>query len=107
MTLRSAGTENTADGAYNAGHYWCYRYEVPSNRSVVAVKRGAHARDYYWPTYHAAEVAEATAAAKEALATSAGSTLSASVASSNVIMQAFSRLVQILRLLLSIMPPKA
>ena len=42
---------NTADGAYDAGHYWCYYYEVPANRSSNSVKRGNRARDVYWPKY--------------------------------------------------------
>ena len=25
--------DNTAAGAYDAGYYWCYHYEVPSNRA--------------------------------------------------------------------------
>jgi hypothetical protein len=97
---------NTADGAYEAGRYWCYKYEVPAYRSSVSVKRGNHARDNYWPTYHEAEVAEAAAAARAELAASGGTALSAS-ASNNAILQTFNRLVQLIRLLLSIMPPKA
>lgn len=43
--------ENTAQGAYNAGYYWCYYFEVPANRSSVSVKRGNMAKDDYFPKY--------------------------------------------------------
>lgn len=43
--------ENTAQGAYDAGHYWCYYYEIPANRASVAVKRGNMAKDDFWPKY--------------------------------------------------------
>ena len=42
---------NTADGAYEAGRYWCYYYEVPANRETVSVTRGNLARNTYWPEY--------------------------------------------------------
>ena len=43
--------ENTAEGAYDAGYYWCYYYEIPASRSSASVKRGTRARDVYWPKY--------------------------------------------------------
>ena len=43
--------ENTASGAYDAGYYWCYNFEVPANRSSVSVKRGNLAKDTYWEKY--------------------------------------------------------
>ena len=43
--------ENNASGAYRAGYYFCYYYEIPANRSVKAANRGALARDTYWKTY--------------------------------------------------------
>ena len=43
--------DNSAKGAYNAGHYFCYYYEVPANRDVKAVNRGKLARDTYWKKY--------------------------------------------------------
>jgi Putative peptidoglycan-binding domain-containing protein len=43
--------ENTSDGAYDAGYYWCYYYEVPTNREADSAKRGAMARDTYWDKY--------------------------------------------------------
>ena len=45
------GVENTAQGAYDAGYYWCYYFEVPANRSSVSVKRGNIAKDDYFPKY--------------------------------------------------------
>ena len=44
--------ENTADGAYDAGYYWCYYYEVPASRSSGSVKRGNAAKTTYWPKYN-------------------------------------------------------
>ena len=46
------GVENTADGAYDAGYYWCYYFEVPANRASVSVKRGNTARNTYWSKYN-------------------------------------------------------
>lgn len=43
--------DNSGDGAYNAGYYFCYNYEIPSNRSVKSKNRGALARDSYWKKY--------------------------------------------------------
>ena len=43
--------KNTKDGAYNAGYYWCYYFEIPSNRSVKAKQRGSMAKNDYWPVY--------------------------------------------------------
>lgn len=45
------GVENTAQGAYDAGYYWCYYFEVPANRGSVSVKRGNMAKDDYFPKY--------------------------------------------------------
>ena len=50
---------NTSDGAYEAGRYWCYYYEVPANRANVSVSRGNRARDYYWPRYYVPPVQNA------------------------------------------------
>lgn len=47
--LRSVS--NTAEGAYQAGHYWCYYFEIPANRSTVSVYRGNIAKNTYWPQY--------------------------------------------------------
>ena len=43
--------ENTADGAYDAGYYWCYYYEIPSNKASKSVKRGNLAKKTYWKKY--------------------------------------------------------
>ena len=42
---------NNADGAYDAAWYWCYYYEIPSNRSTKAAQRGNAAKNSYWPEY--------------------------------------------------------
>lgn len=42
---------NTAAGAYEAGRYWCVKYEVPANATAVSQVRGARARDYFWEEY--------------------------------------------------------
>ncbi|MDD6611937.1 MAG: phage tail tip lysozyme [Clostridiales bacterium] len=42
---------NSADGAYDAGYYWCYYYEVPANKDSVAKSRGNQAKNTYWPEY--------------------------------------------------------
>ena len=43
--------ENTAQGAYDAGYYWCYYYEIPENRAKNSEKRGTLAMETYWPRY--------------------------------------------------------
>lgn len=45
------GVSNDADGAYDAAWYWCYYFEIPSNRSQKADERGYYAEEYYWPVY--------------------------------------------------------
>lgn len=42
---------NTADGAYDAAWYWCYYFEIPSNRATKAAQRGSNAKNYYWPEF--------------------------------------------------------
>lgn len=42
---------NDASGAYDAGYYWCYYFEVPANRSKVAQVRGNRASQHFWPEY--------------------------------------------------------
>ena len=44
--------ENTPDGAYEAGYYYCYNFEGPANRGSVSIKRGNMAMDDYWPKYN-------------------------------------------------------
>ncbi len=45
------GVSNDADGAYDAAWYWCYYFEIPSNRGQKADERGYYAEEYYWPVY--------------------------------------------------------
>lgn len=43
--------ENTKEGAYKAGYYWCVNYEKPSNAEVKAVTRGNLAKNALWKIY--------------------------------------------------------
>ncbi len=43
--------DNNKNGAYDAAYYWCYYFEIPSNRSVKAKQRGSMAKNEYWPVY--------------------------------------------------------
>ncbi len=45
------GVDNTADGAYDAGYYWCYYYENPSNKLEKSAQRGSTAATTYWAVY--------------------------------------------------------
>ena len=49
--------KNTAEGAYDAGWYWCYNFEVPANRETVSVTRGNLAKNTYWEQYGKDEIA--------------------------------------------------
>lgn len=51
--LRSV--DNTADGAYEAGQYYCYHFEAPASRGSVSVYRGGLAKGTFWETYRPAE----------------------------------------------------
>ena len=44
--------EDTPDGAYEAGYYYCYNFEIPANRANSSIKRGNMAQDDYWPKYN-------------------------------------------------------
>lgn len=46
-----SAVENSAQGAYDAGYYWCYYYEVPANKETTSVTRGNLAKDTYWAEY--------------------------------------------------------
>ncbi len=46
------GVDNSGAGAYDAGYYWCYHFEVPANRGSRSVQRGNTAKDTYWPKYN-------------------------------------------------------
>ena len=37
--------ENTAEGAYDAGYYFCFNFEAPAARTSQSTKRGTYARD--------------------------------------------------------------
>lgn len=39
---------NTSQGAYNAGFYWCYYFEIPADTYSTAVYRGNLAKTRYW-----------------------------------------------------------
>lgn len=45
------GVANTAAGAYDAGYRWCLKFEIPANTEAASQKRGAIARDTFWPKY--------------------------------------------------------
>lgn len=45
------GVENTPAGAYDAGYYFCYNFEIPVNRGANSVARGNLAKDKYWQRY--------------------------------------------------------
>lgn len=45
------GVPNTAGGAYDAAYYWCYYFEIPSNRTSRSYARASVAADRYWPAY--------------------------------------------------------
>lgn len=52
VTSKLKSVSNTADGAYTAGYYWCYYFEVPAGYNTgVSVTRGNYAKDTYWPKY--------------------------------------------------------
>lgn len=45
------GVADSAQGAYDAGYYWCKRFEVPADTENNSVKRGNLAKDTYYPKY--------------------------------------------------------
>ena len=47
---------NSKSGAYNAGHDWCYYYEIPVDRAERAKERGNLAKEKYWPKYKGVKV---------------------------------------------------
>lgn len=46
---------NTAQGAYDAGYYWCKYFEIPADTENMAKLRGNLAKDTYWPKYTATQ----------------------------------------------------
>ena len=50
------GVSDDAEGAYDAGYYWCYHFEIPAGyASGVSVKRGNLAKNTYYPAYYTPE----------------------------------------------------
>ncbi|MBE6000350.1 MAG: hypothetical protein E7239_02960 [Sarcina sp.] len=47
--------ENTSEGAYLAGQYYCYHFEAPASRGSVSVYRGNLASGVFWDSYRPAE----------------------------------------------------
>ena len=45
------GVVDSSEGAYNAGYYWCKKFEVPADTENNSVKRGTLAKDTYYPKY--------------------------------------------------------
>lgn len=45
--------ENSPAGAYLAGYYWCYNFEIPASRAKRSVERGNIAKETYWHRYTA------------------------------------------------------
>ena len=70
---------NTAQGAYDAAYTWCMKFEVPANTVATSEKRGALARDAYWPKYSGSGVSSSTGSS-----TGGGSTSSGAVGSLKV-----------------------
>lgn len=42
---------NDAQGAYDAGYYFCYNFEAPANRASKSATRGNSAKNTYYPKY--------------------------------------------------------
>ena len=51
LAFMRSSIQNDAVGAYNAGYYWCYNFEIPGNRAYYAVERGYAARYTFWQYY--------------------------------------------------------
>ena len=94
------GVENTADGAYDAGYYWCYYFERPAgyNRGV-SDKRGAVAMNDYWPVY--APLAPATQPTEpvDPVTPAIGS---AETSKGNAVSQIFARLLLLIKLIVAV-----
>ena len=46
-----AGVPDTAEGAYQAGRYFCLYYEIPANRQNASKSRGNLAKKTFWAAY--------------------------------------------------------
>lgn len=42
---------NDENGAYNAGYYWCYNFEIPRFREFCSIERGKASMHTYWGKY--------------------------------------------------------
>lgn len=94
--------DNTAAGAYDAGYYWCYHYEVPSNRASKSNKRGNLAKNTYWKKYKGysgkqVELSDSSSAgnteSSKAAATTASTKAASSSSTSNT--QSFTRTLKV------------
>ena len=45
------GVPNTAEGAFDAGYFWCYHFERPAAIQASSVRRGNAAKNSYWARY--------------------------------------------------------
>ena len=54
------GVPNNEEGAYNAAYYWCYYFEIPSNRAAKAKSRGDAAISKYWPVFQYRPIGKVT-----------------------------------------------
>jgi hypothetical protein len=63
-------TSNSADGAYNAGYYFCYNYERPSNKASASTARGNLASQVLYKVYGPQETVTETPVAEDTSASS-------------------------------------
>lgn len=53
VTKKLLSVDNSASGAYTAGYYWCYYFEVPAGYNTgVSETRGNIAKTTYWNKYN-------------------------------------------------------
>lgn len=45
------GVDNSAEGAYDAGYYFCFNFESPANKESKSASRGNNAQNTYYPRY--------------------------------------------------------
>jgi hypothetical protein len=78
-------TSNSADGAYNAGYYFCYYYERPSNKASASTARGNLASQVLYKVYGPQETVTETPPAEDSSASagSSGTTDSGSTSASS------------------------
>ena len=100
LNKRLHSVSNTADGAYEAGYYWCYIFEVPANYKNVSVARGNFAVSTYWPVYSAMQETT-TVPVTEPTTVSTGSEVygstSGNSAGTTATTQIFTRFIDMLR----------